>query len=143
MEAQVVNTNAVNERIGADIAAFNPVAAKIARLEEYLTYTINSLDDKDGEAYLAKKQEEEAEAEAKYDLLFKSAKRSVDEFRSLKRSDKIDFTTSINLYRSVTGACAAGCKAFVAAKGIDKDRKYTIDEILKLTAGEYNNGPQA
>ena len=78
-------------------------------------------------------------AEAKADLLFKMADRPLDAFKNLDPDKKLDFAEGISLYRAVTGACLSGCKAWVEQNGISKTKKYSVNDILKLTAGAYNS----
>ena len=43
----------------------------------------------------------------------------------------------VSIYRSVTGACAAGVKHFVESNSIDLDANFTAAEISKMVAGQY------
>lgn len=78
-------------------------------------------------------------AEAKADLLFKMADRPLDAFKGLDPDKKLDFAEGVSLYRAVTGACLAGCRAWVEQNGISKAKKYSLNDILALTKGAYNN----
>ena len=43
------------------------------------------------------------------------------------------------MYRVITGACESGTKYFVEQVLTDKKDKYTVQEVIKLTTGQYNH----
>jgi hypothetical protein len=48
-------------------------------------------------------------------------------------------TEWIALYRSITGACAAGCKEFIARHTVDVTATYTPQQVASLTEGAFGN----
>jgi len=74
---------------------------------------------------------------AREDLRYKIGSRSLDELRNIDPDEPMEFAKAVGLYRAVTGACAAGCKGFVERNGLDKERTYSFNEILKITKGAY------
>ena len=56
-----------------------------------------------------------------------------------KKSDNEILTKeeAIRLYMSVTGACAFGTRQFIDSR--DLKEEYSIQEIIKLTTGQYGN----
>ena len=75
---------------------------------------------------------------AREDLVYKVGKRSLEDFSKADLTS-LDFTTAVGLYRTVTGACAAGVKQFVQQHNIDKAKIYTLEEMIKLTRGAYGH----
>ena len=51
----------------------------------------------------------------------------------------LSFNDTIKMYRTITGACAAGIKQFVDHNSDKKKDEYTIKEIIELTKGQYGN----
>ena len=43
----------------------------------------------------------------------------------------------VGIYRAITGACAVGVRMFVENKGIDLDKKYRANQVVKLVEGQY------
>ena len=77
-------------------------------------------------------------AEARKDLIYKIGNRDKSAYEGMTRDTVLSFEQSIECYRVITGACAAGCRGFV--ERLDKVKKsYTIAEIIKLTEGQYGN----
>jgi CRISPR/Cas system CSM-associated protein Csm2 small subunit len=79
--------------------------------------------------------------EAKSDLIYKISNKSKDDYKNLKLSDFLSFEESIVCYRVITGACSFGTKDFISNRLNDKKKKkkYSINEIIKLTENEYGN----
>lgn len=46
---------------------------------------------------------------------------------------------SIEMYRVITGACEPGTRYFVKTVLKDKKEKYTVQEVIDLTQGQYNH----
>jgi hypothetical protein len=44
----------------------------------------------------------------------------------------------VELYRVITGACAAGTRSFVESMQIEQ-KDYSIKEVIKMTEGQYGN----
>ena len=52
--------------------------------------------------------------------------------------DTLSFEEAIVAYRSITGACSSGTRDFIENRLLTPHKeKYTIREIIKLTADEY------
>lgn len=77
--------------------------------------------------------------EAKEDLLFKLSERSAEEYKALRLSDKLSFGDAVAFYRSITGACSAGCRHFCEQHGLSTSKKYSVQEIVTLTNGAYGS----
>lgn len=43
------------------------------------------------------------------------------------------------MYRVITGACESGTRYFVETVLADKKEKYTVQEVITLTQGQYNH----
>ncbi len=78
--------------------------------------------------------------EAKADLIYKINDRDTSLYEMLSLDDEISFEEAIVMYRTITGACSAGTRAFVENR-LPKPHKdkYTIKEIISLTDGEYGS----
>jgi hypothetical protein len=70
--------------------------------------------------------------EAREDLIYKSVAKFEGELPKSATGKEW-----IGIYRSVTGACAAGVKNFVEQTGKNLDDTYTAKEISKLVSGQY------
>ena len=77
--------------------------------------------------------------EAKSDLIFKISDRTKDDYKHLKLTDSLSFEDAIMCYRVITGACSFGTKDFVLNRLKNKQKKYTIAEIIKVTKGEWGH----
>jgi hypothetical protein len=75
--------------------------------------------------------------EAQEGLAFKISDRDLSKWKYLTLKSVIKFEQAIMLYRDITGACSQGTKYFVN-QNIDKKKdKYSITELLEITAGQY------
>jgi hypothetical protein len=75
--------------------------------------------------------------EAQESLVFKISDRDLSKWKHLNLKSLIKFEQAIMLYRDITGACSQGTKYFVN-QNIDKKKdKYSITELLEITAGQY------
>jgi hypothetical protein len=78
--------------------------------------------------------------EVQESLVFKISKisdRDLSKWKHLNLKSLIKFEEAIILYRDITGACSEGTKYFVD-RNIDKKKdKYSITELLEITAGQY------
>ncbi|MBP9845809.1 MAG: hypothetical protein KBD43_07135, partial [Saprospiraceae bacterium] len=74
--------------------------------------------------------------EAKEDLLYKTTEKDTSQFKNIDLNESIPFEKCISMYRAITGACAAGVRNFIEGAGIKK-KKYSINEIIKLTKNQY------
>ena len=78
--------------------------------------------------------------EAKDDLLYKITDRDESDYESLSLDSELSFKDAITCYRVITGACSFGTRDFIENRlGENKNDKYTINEIIDLTEGEYGN----
>jgi hypothetical protein len=77
--------------------------------------------------------------EAKESLIYKLSDRDTTKYKSLKLTNKITFEEGIQMYMAITGACSSGTKYFVDNILKEKKDKYTIQEIIDLTDGQYNS----
>ena len=78
--------------------------------------------------------------EAKSDLIYKINDRDTSLYENLSLDDEVSFEEAIAMYRTITGACAAGTRGFVESR-LPKPHKerYTIREVIDLTKGEYGS----
>jgi hypothetical protein len=76
---------------------------------------------------------------AKEDLLFKISDRNKDDYKALSCDSELTFEKAIECYRVITGACAFGTKDFVNNRLKNKNKKYSIRQIMELTKGEYGH----
>ena len=75
---------------------------------------------------------------ANSDLKFKLSDRNPEAFKDLNLDSVLSFDDAVFCYRVITGSCGFGVSEFVSQLEETKD-SYTIEEILKLTDGEYGN----
>jgi len=76
--------------------------------------------------------------EAKESLIYKITSRDTSRYAGMSQDTKMSFPELVEMYRSITGACAAGTKSFVDQFNIEK-KEYTIREVIKLTYGQYGH----
>ncbi len=76
--------------------------------------------------------------EAKADLIYKIGDRDKSKYNGLDVAVKMPYEKCIEMYRVITGACSAGVRGFIESAGI-KAKKYSVQEIAKLTEGRYGN----
>ena len=74
--------------------------------------------------------------EAKDDLIYKISNRDTSKYESLTLDSILTKAEAIQCYRTITGACAAGTKGFVASLPEVKEQ-YSIKEIIDLTYDSY------
>ena len=77
--------------------------------------------------------------DAKADLLYKISNRDKSLYKDLTLNSEVTFEQAIEMYRVITGACAAGTKDFVEHRLKVKKDKYTVAELIELTKGEYQS----
>ena len=78
--------------------------------------------------------------EAKDDLIYKINDRDTSLYENLSLDDEVSFEEAIAMYRTITGACAAGTRNYIENRlPTPHKEKYTIREIIDLTDGEYGN----
>ena len=75
--------------------------------------------------------------EAKEDLLYKITDRKKDDYKNHTLETVLSFEESVKCYRTITGACSQGTKNFVTSVLSEKKEKYTIQDIINLTKGQY------
>jgi len=77
--------------------------------------------------------------EAKESLKYKISDRDTTPYEGLTLESTIDLTTAIKMYRTITGACEAGCKYFVEQTLQGGKPEYSVKEVIELTKGQYNH----
>lgn len=80
---------------------------------------------------------------AKEDLIYKTSDRDKSKYENIDINAKYSFNECIEMYRTITGACAIGTRDFIESKGIKK-KAFSVVEISELTKGshgssEFNN----
>lgn len=76
--------------------------------------------------------------EAKEDFIFKISNRDKSNYEGLDLDSVLTYPEAIKCYRIITGACSFGTKDFCNNR-LKKKAKYSIKEIIELTANEYEN----
>lgn len=76
--------------------------------------------------------------EAREDLIYKISDRDTSKYKGLTLDSVLTKADAIQCYRVITGACAAGTRGFCKTLGKMKS-KYSIREIIELTAGQYGH----
>jgi len=96
--------------------------------------------DKDAIAYIVTDGEFSAHGstieEARKDLVFKKSKVDLTEYKDWKLSDVKTLEELICAYRSITGACSKGTRAFCDRE--KRPKKMTVAKAIEITKGEYN-----
>uniref|UniRef100_A0AAU8ATA3 Uncharacterized protein n=1 Tax=Dulem virus 31 TaxID=3145749 RepID=A0AAU8ATA3_9VIRU len=77
--------------------------------------------------------------EAKNGLLFKISNRDTSKYNDFTKETNITLKEAIEMYRIITGACEGGTRYFVENVLADKKEKYTVQEVIDLTQGQYNH----
>ena len=77
--------------------------------------------------------------EARKDLVYKITGRDKSDYEGLPSDHIFTFEEAVKCYRTITGACAFGTRDFVENRLGEKKEKYSIEEIARLTEGEYGN----
>ena len=77
--------------------------------------------------------------DAKADLIYKISNRDKSKYNDLSLDREVSFEDAIEMYRVITGACAAGTKDFIEHRLKVKKDKYTVAELIELTKGEYQS----
>ena len=77
--------------------------------------------------------------EAKESLLYKIADRDTSKYDNYTLETVVTFEDAIKMYRCITGACEAGTRHFVENVLSKKKKKYTVQEIIEETNGQYNS----
>jgi len=74
------------------------------------------------------------------DLRFKLVDRDKSQYEDLTLDSKLSYDDAVVMYRVITGACSEGTKRFLEQHPeISTKKKYSIQEILDLTNGEYGS----
>ena len=76
--------------------------------------------------------------EAKADLVYKISDRDTSKYKDLTLDSVLNHEKAIEMYRTITGACASGTRGFVETLTKVK-KEYTIREIIDLTKGCFGN----
>ena len=75
--------------------------------------------------------------EARHDLIYKIGDRDTNKYKGLTLDSVLSLESAIEAYRIITGACAAGTKAFV--ESIKVKKQYTVREAIEVTKGRYGH----
>jgi len=76
--------------------------------------------------------------EAKESWIYKIDNRDTSQYQDLTLDSIISLEEAIKMYRVITGACEFGVKRFMDSQSKVK-KKYSIEEIIKITRGNYGN----
>jgi len=76
--------------------------------------------------------------EARESMLYKIGDRDKSAYDGWTLDRKITKRQAIESYRVITGACEAGVRGFVERHG-KLNAKYTIQEVIDITKGQYGN----
>ena len=77
--------------------------------------------------------------EAKDSLIYKISNRDTSKFDNYTFETELTLKEAIEMYRVITGACESGTRYFVETVLTDKKEKYTVQEVITLTQGQYNH----
>ncbi len=77
--------------------------------------------------------------EAKDSLIYKISNRDTSKFDNYTFKTELTLKEAIEMYRVITGACESGTRYFVENILTDKKEKYTVQEVITLTQGQYNH----
>ena len=77
--------------------------------------------------------------EAKDSLIYKISNRDTSKFDNYTFKTELTLKEAIEMYRVITGACESGTRYFVETVLTDKKEKYTVQEVITLTQGQYNH----
>ena len=78
--------------------------------------------------------------EAKNSLIYKISNRDISKFDNYTLATELTMKEAIEMYRVITGACESGTRYFIENVLTDKKEKYTVQEVITLTQGQYNHG---
>ena len=98
--------------------------------EENISYIV-----KDGDLY----SHGSTIKEAKDGLLYKISNRDTSKYENYTKETELTLKEAIEMYRVITGACESGTRYFIEQKLTDKKEKYTVQEVITLTQGQYNH----
>ena len=76
--------------------------------------------------------------EAKDSLIYKITSRDTSRYAGMSLETVLTYEASIEMYRVITGACAAGTRSYIESINPEK-RDYSIKEIITLTSGQWGN----
>lgn len=77
--------------------------------------------------------------EAKDGLLYKISNRDTSKYNDFTKDTNVTLKEAIEMYRVIAGACEGGTRYFVENILQDKKEKYTVQEVINLTRGQYNH----
>ena len=78
--------------------------------------------------------------QAREDLVYKiSESADKSKYEKLALNSTLSFEQGVEAYRVITGACSFGVKDFVTTKGVEKNKAYSVAEIIELTKGSYGS----
>ena len=77
--------------------------------------------------------------EARESLMYKVGQRDKSAYVGWKLDRRITGKEAVESYRVITGACEAGVRQFVTAQLGKLKARYTVQEVINLTRGQYGN----
>ena len=77
--------------------------------------------------------------EAKDGLLYKISNRDTSKYKDFTKDTEVTLKEAIEMYRAITGAYEGGTRYFIENVLTDKKEKYTVQEVINLTRGQYNH----
>ena len=60
-------------------------------------------------------------------------------YNDFTKATNVTLKEAIEMYRVIAGACEGGTRYFVENILQDKKEKYTVQEVINLTRGQYNH----
>ena len=77
--------------------------------------------------------------EARESLIYKLVNKDTSQYEGMSLDTELSLAESIEMYRSITGACSSETRNFVEQNQDKVKDKFTIKELIALTKGRYNN----
>ena len=77
--------------------------------------------------------------EARESLIYKLVNKDTSQYEGMSLDTELSLAESIEMYRSITGACSSETRNFVEQNQDKVKDKFTIKELIELTKGRYNN----
>ncbi len=77
--------------------------------------------------------------EAREALVYKRKDRDTSAYNDFTLDTVVSFADAVKMYRTITGACASGVEYFVKQNQDKKRDKYTVQEIVDMTAGNWGH----
>ena len=75
--------------------------------------------------------------EARDSLIYKLVNKDTSAYVDMTLETELSLAESIEMYRTITGACESGVKYFVEQNQDKVKDKFTVKELISLTSGQY------